>query len=282
MKVDKIIFISDSNINYLSFWNRISRFYKEFHNIDCKLFFLAKDYQNNKHFLSEKFGEVEIVEPIENIPIIIQTLWAKFWFTQTELETTWLIGDIDLFLLNKRYLNFCLDNMPAESYGHLNANGYKNGNWWNNELSGIPGYFHCAKGKKFKEFLNLSDSFEDDCKYIFNSKKYGILYNGLINKEEQAPERVKDKKDYGFICCEENRTTELLKSKKDQIFSFTYPESLIRIETPFAKNGLQTPDEFDLKTLFNPSLKNTYIDFHCPRPFFKFENDINFILDHYE
>lgn len=282
MKIDKVIFVSDSNVNYLSFWNRISQFYKEYHKIDCKLFFISNEHSENKKFLSEKYGEVQVIKPINNIPIIIQTLWAKFWFTQTELNTTWLIGDIDLFLLNKKYMNFCLQNIPDDAYGHLNSNGYKNGNWWENIKCGIPGYFHCAKGKTFKKYLQLTDSFENECKYIYESKKYGILYNGLINSEEQAPERVKDKSDYGFICCEENRTTELLISKKEEIFGFTYPENLQRIETPHAKNGLQTPDNFKLKNLFDISLKNDYIDFHCPRPFSKFENDINFILSHYE
>lgn len=280
MKIDKIIFTSDSNINYLSFWNKISEFYKKYHGIDSKLIFISNEYSENKSFLSEKFGEVCVVKPLENVPIIIQTLWGKFWFTQQEEKTNWIIGDIDLFLLKKDYLEKCLSNVPDDSYCHINANGYKQGNWWDNG-PGIPGYFHCANGSIFKKYLKLSDSFEEECSYIYNSKKYGILYNGLASSDLSIPERVKDKKEYGFICCEENRTTELLAPQKDNIFSFTYPENLKRIETPHASYGLKTPDNFDLRTIFDKSKKDQYIDFHCPRPFTKFGPGIDFILSHY-
>lgn len=279
MKIDKIIFTSDSNINYLSFWNSISKYYKTKFQIDCKLFFIGQKNDNNKMYLSEEFGEVQVVDPIENIPIIIQSLWGKFWFTQTELNSNWLIGDIDLYLLNKDYFDCCMQSIPNDSYGHINANGYKSGNWWDNGQ--LPGYFHCASGKKFKQYLQLSDSFEQDCLYILNSKKYGILYNGMIKNESQAPQRVKDKKDFGFICCEENLSTERLMKHKDNIVSITYPESLVRLETPYAIYGKSTPDNFNFDSIFDLSNKNKYIDFHAPRPYSIFGERIERILNYY-
>lgn len=281
MKIDKILFISDSNINYLSFWNSISKYYKKRFNLDCKLFFIGEKNEENESMLSEEYGEVEIVEPLKDIPIIIQALWGKFWFTQTEPETTWLIGDIDLYLLNKEYFEDSMSKIPEESYGHINANGYKCGDWWLNPKAGIPGYFHCAKGKKFKEYLELSDSFEEDCSYIFNSKKYGILYNGVISDENQAPQRVKDKIDYGFICCEENLSTERLSKYKDDIISITYPNNLIRVETQYALQGMSTPDNYDFDHMFNPLNKDNYIDLHSPRPYNVFSEKIEKIIDLY-
>jgi len=281
MKIDKILFVSDSNLNYLSFWNSISKYYKNRFNLDCKLFYIGEKNEENEKYLSEDFGEVEIVKPIENIPIIIQALWGKFWFTQTEPETTWLIGDIDLYLLNKKYFEDCMSKIPQESYGHINANGYKAGNWWENTLAGIPGYFHCAKGKKFKEYLEFTDSFERDCLYIYESKKYGILYNGIIRNEESAPQRVKDKENYGFICCEENLTTERLKKYKDDIISITYPTNLVRLETNYALSGLTTPENFDFSGIFNSNYKDFYIDFHAPRPYTIFGERIEKIISQY-
>lgn len=281
MKIDKILFISDSNLNYLSFWNSISRYYKKRFGIDCKLFFLGEKNAENEQFLSEEYGEVEIVKPLDNVPIIIQSLWGKFWFAQTEPDTNWLIGDIDLYLLNKDYLEYAIAQIPEDGYGHINANGYKVGNWWENPKAGIPGYFHCASGKKFKEYLRLSDSFEEDCLYIYNSKKYGILYNGLIANENHAPQRVKDKKDFGFICCEENLTTERLSPLKDKITSITYPSSLMRMETPYALHGLPTPAEFDIETIYDPRAKSYYIDFHAPRPYTIFGEKIEKIIKNF-
>jgi len=281
MKIDKILFVSDNNINYLSFWNSISEYYFKRFGIESKLFFIGEKNEDNIQYLSEQFGEVEIITPLQNVPIIIQSLWGKFWFTQTEPNTTWLIGDIDLYLLNKDYFDDCMTKIPQDSYGHINANGYKNGNWWDNPLTGIPGYFHCATGKKFKEYLQLSDSFQHDCEYILNSKKYGILYNGLISNENQAPQRVKDKKDFGFICCEENLTTERLTKHKDQIVSITYPQNLVRVETPFALSGQITPNDFDFKYMFDVNNKSRYIDLHAPRPYTVFGERIEKILSHY-
>jgi hypothetical protein len=278
MKIDKILFVSDENPNYLGFWPSISKFYKTVYNINPHLFFIGNKNDENKKYLTDEHGQITTINPIVDIPIIIQSLWAKFWFTQTEPETVWLIGDIDLYLLNKTYLDSCLVQVPDnESYLHINANGYKMGNWWENPLAGLPGYFHCAKGKVFKEYLKLSDDFIDDCKYIYNSKKYGILYNGMIQKEEHAPERVKDKTDYGFICCEENLSTERLIPHKDKIYQFTYPANLTRLETHFAlSSGRSTPCDFDLLQIYNESVN--YIDFHCPRPYACFANQIEHII----
>jgi hypothetical protein len=282
MKIDKILFISDENINYLSFWNSISKYYKNRFGIDCKLFFLGEETEENTKFLSREYGEVEVVKPIEDIPVIIQSLWGKFWFTQTELDTNWLIGDIDLYLLDKEYFEESVSKIPEGGYGHINANGYKSGDWWIDPKVGIPGYFHCASGRKFKEYLELSDSFEDDCRYIQDSKKYGILYNGVIRSEEQAPQRVKDKKEFGYICCEENLTTERLSKYKDDIISITYPSDSIRIESQYAFNGMATPDNYDLYSLYNSSIRDRYIDLHAPRPYTTFGEDIEKIISQYE
>jgi hypothetical protein len=275
--IDKILFVSDSNINYLGFWNSISKFYNTVFNIKPHLFFIGHINNQNEKFLSNEYGEVSVIEPIKDIPIIIQALWGKFWLTTTEPETNWLIGDIDLYLLDKNYLYNCLSKIDNDNaYIHLNANGYKLGNWWDNPKVGIPGYWHLAKGKIFQEYLKLSNSFEEDCRYIFESKKYGILYNGLINNELHAPNRVKDKKEYGYICCEEQLSTERLIPYKNSIHGFTYPEDSLRLETIFAKNGQSTPCEYSIISEFNKHIK--YIDFHSPRPYDCFAKDIETLI----
>ena len=281
MKIDKILFVSDSNTNYLSFWNSISKYYKKRFNLNSKLFFIGEKNADNQDMLSEEYGEVEVIKPLENIPIIIQALWGKFWFTQSEPETTWLVGDIDLYLLSKEYFDDCMQKIPDDSYGHINANGYKCGDWWLNLNSGIPGYFHCATGNKFKEYLKLSDSFLDDCTYIYESKKYGISYNGTVSDEGRIPQRVKDKENYGFICCEENLSTERLIEYKDEIISITYPNNLIRLETEYAYHGMNTPNDYDFNRIFNSSEKQNYIDFHAPRPYNLFGEQIEKIIESY-
>ena len=60
MKIDKILFVSDNNINYLSFWNSISEYYFKRFGIESKLFFIGEKNEDNLQYLSEQFGEVEI------------------------------------------------------------------------------------------------------------------------------------------------------------------------------------------------------------------------------
>lgn len=277
MTIDKILFVSDNNHNYLSFWPSISKYYKTIFGLQPHLFFVGDIDFSNEDYLVDTYGDITIVKPIPDLPMIIQTLWGKFWFTQTEQETNWLIGDIDLYLLSKTYLQDCLSQVNQEdSYVHLNANGYKLGNWWQNTKTGIPGYWHLAKGKTFKKYLQLSDSFEKDCNFIFESKRYGILYNGLIRDENSAPQRVKDKKNYGFICCEEHLSTERLIPFKNEIFGFTYPNNLSRLETQYTKRGLSTPCNYDIFLDYHPQIP--YIDFHAPRPYTCFGHQIEAIL----
>lgn len=266
MKVDKILFVSDSNLNYLSFWNAISRHHYTYLGIKCKLFFIGNKTEENKHFLSDEYGQVEIVEPIEDIPIIIQALWAKFWFTQTEPETNWLIGDIDMFLLNKNYIYESTSQINEDEYGHI----YKISNYY-------PGFLHFAKGKTFKKFLELSDSFEDDCRFIYETRRYGLF-------GEYIPDRVKDKKNYEFITCEEKLSTERLLHKN--VKSIMKPElddrEIMFSEHLFFPQGVvRDPSKYNLLDFFDFQLKEKYYWFHCPRPYTLWKDQIEKILNIY-
>lgn len=264
MKIEKVLFVSDENTNYLSFWNSMSRHFKERLGLEPKLFFLGSIKNVDKELLSEKYGEVEAVSPIDGVPIIIQALWGKLWLTQKEPETNWLIGDIDLYPLNLKYYTDAAEKIPEGSYAHLNANGYKAGEWYNVPWLGLPGYYHFASGKKFKEMLELTDDFEQEIKFIYECKKYGAKFKGI-----HIPERVTNtiKNGYEYICCEEHLSTERLIPKKEEIFCYTYPKHMIRIENP---------SQFNFRNLEN------IIDFHCPRPYTSYSMAVENILDSFE
>lgn len=281
--IDKILFVSDDNPNYLSFWPSISKYYWRRFGLKSHLFYLGGVNQDTWQYLKHHtfYADVSIYKPFRDIPIIIQALWGKFWFTQKQPDVRWLIGDIDLYLLNEKYLDLCLEATSRDDYVHINANGYHMGDWWNAPKFGLPGYFHLATGHKFKEFLGLSDSFREDCEYIYNSKKYGICFNGVIPNKEMAPARVKDKQDYEYICCEEHLSTERLIPHRMDIKSFTYPGSVFRLEAPLGPGGSAPKPGTAIRQHFSPYLKNSYIDFHAPRPYFGFGDDIEWILSHY-
>lgn len=260
MKVDKVLYVSDSNLNYLSFWPSVSRFTKKHLGIDCKLFFIGEPDEQTKKFL---VGDVQVVRPIPDVPIIIQALWAKFWFTQTEPDTNWLIGDIDMYIFDKTKMLASLDQIPEDGYGHVHM-GIHDGKPY------FPGYHHAASGRKFKEYLELTDDFESECRFIQTSKKYGIF-------GKTCPPRIKDKKDYEYICCEEQLTTERL-SKRFSELTIIYPENHIRFETPWAYHGENTPVDYDMVRQFKNRPKEEWSDFHCPRPYTQWSNQIEEIL----
>jgi len=263
MRIDKILFVSDANPNYLSFWNAISKHHVQRFGIPCKLFFIGEKTPENAHMLSEEYGEVEVVTPIPGIPIVIQALWGKFWFTQTEPNTRWLIGDIDMFLLNKEYLFGSADQIPDDGYGHIYAFEQY-----------YPGFLHCAKGCVFKEFLELTDSFESECRMIYESRRYGLFGS--------APDRVKDKPHYEYMVCEEMLSTERLRNKPvTRIFKPSCPDKDIMFSEHLLmpEGCVRDPSVINMVDLFDHSRKNAYYWFHCPRPYTAWAEQIETILN---
>lgn len=263
MKVDKVLYVSDSNLNYLSFWPSVSNFTKRHLGLDCKLFFIGEPDEHTEKFL---VGDVQVVRPIPDIPIIIQALWAKFWFTQTEPDTTWLIGDIDMYVFDKFSILNNIDKIPEDGYGHVHMT-------MNNGKPYFPGYHHVASGKKFKEYLELTDDFESECRYIQTSKKYGLL-------EHRVSPRITDKKNYEYICSEEHLTTERL-LKRIHDLTLVYPQKHRRFETPWAYMGEITPADYDMVSLFKSRPKEEWSDFHCPRPYTQWSSQIEEILSNW-
>lgn len=316
MKVDKNLFCCNDNPIYYEFWPRVSKFYKEYYDIDSKLFFLGEKNERNEKFLTEDYGEVEFVKPLENIPIIIQVLWGKFWFAQKEPETTWWINDLDMFFLNKQYVLNSLKDVDENSYAHLCPKLYRwacmydqfkkqnpqlpEYEWWRPQIvtkdekevtlifhPGLMGWLHFAKGKNFKKYLDLSDDFADDCNYIFNSNRYGLGFVqeslGLVN--EYSPcDRLDHINDARFICCEEILSTERLFYGENRIVEKDIPiekEKYICEPIEYHRFGKKVPKDYDISKIFDPKFKKEYYYLHGLRPYEDFKEKIEKILSHY-
>ena len=100
------------------------------------------------------------MDKIEGIPTIIQALIGKFYFTKTEPDTTWLIGDLDLYPLQQFHFKEYIKDIDEDKYVHLNPYAYGTG--WRNSINGLAGYFHVAKGRIFEKELNfVGKSFQE-------------------------------------------------------------------------------------------------------------------------
>ncbi len=261
MKIDKVIFTIDDNPHYSGFWKSISKHYKERLSILPVLFIICdkkniqiKSYQNN-------YGEIILIDKINNIPSIIQALIGKFYFTKTEPETTWLIGDLDLYPLQQYHFKNELLNVDENSYVHLNPYGY--GKNWRDKINGLPGYFHVAKGKTFMEELKFQDkTFEDVCYEIYNSNYFGIQFHNIDANRENK----KASSEYGWFCCEEMYTGSLLKNSNKLI------------ELPPKDVSYPRIDRSNMKYHLNMLESGHYIDFHAPRPYEDYEHVIEEII----
>lgn len=248
MKIEKVIFTIDDNPHYKLFWHSISKHYKTKFGIDSKLFVIGEN-QNISSYLHE-YGDVQFIQKIPNIPTIIQALIGKFYFTKTEPETTWLIGDLDLYPLQKLHFTKSIENIDDDKYVHLNPFAY--GKNWRNNINGLAGYFHVAKGKIFDEELNFTHkSFKEVCEEIYKSNKWGIKFHNIGARMESKI--ASD--DWGWFCCEEMYTGNILKNSKKLI------------ELPPIDNTYNRIDRSDM--LYDESLiiRGYYIDFHAPRPY---------------
>lgn len=262
MKIEKVIFTIDDNPHYKGFWSSISKHFKNKLGIPSVLFVIGDKSNIDVSSYDNSNGEVKVIQKLQNIPTIIQALIGKFYFTNSEPETTWLIGDLDLYPLQQFHFKDRLENIDNDSYVHLFPHAY--GQNWRTGIQGLAGYFHVARGKIFEQELKFDNkTFEDVCLEIMNSKKYGIKFHN-IHANTQNKEASND---YGWFCCEEMYTGDLLKNSNKLIELMPVNGDYPRID-----RSNMTYDEMTLK-------KGGYIDFHAPRPYESYSELIENIID---
>jgi len=126
---------------------------------------------------------------------------------------------------------------------------------------------HVAKGWVFDKNFELHNTFEESCKFLYENK-YGL---GFFSKDWD----IGDKK---YYCCCEQYTTEKLRSKLNDIkfigLTSDYTQHISRV-------GNALNDRGDLINFCNEDLlkKQWYIDFHSIRPYNKYKNIIDNILN---
>jgi hypothetical protein len=162
MKIQKAIMSVDDNPLYSDFWSLVSMVWKNRFNIDPVLIYFGSDK------MDEKYGEVKYVKPIENIPIYLQTQWARMWFTSTEKETTFITSDIDIFPIRKDFFIDQVKTVDDNKYVHLFGSHRP-----------LPICYHVAKGKMFKKVLQLDESFEESMNKLLNSESFRISHMGF-------------------------------------------------------------------------------------------------------
>ena len=115
MKIQKVIFTCDDNPAYSGFWKSISKHFLDKLGIRSHLFLIGDDENKIKEY-KEQYNDVTFIKKLPNIPGIIQALWGKFYFTKTEPETVWMVGDLDLYPLQKDWFVANIEKYEENSY----------------------------------------------------------------------------------------------------------------------------------------------------------------------
>lgn len=261
MKIDKVLFTIDDNPHYKGFWSSISKHYKEKLKITPKLFIIGNNVDVSTY--DSRYGEIEVVPKLESIPSIIQALIGKFYFTITEPETVWKIGDLDLYPLQQYHFKDRINEISDDKYVHLNPHAY--GANWRNKINGLAGYFHVAKGKVFESELKFTGkSFLEVCNEIYKSNKYGMKFH----THTASSENVQASPDWGWFCCEEIYTGDILRNSTNLVEVLPVLETYNRI------------DRHNMVYDSNKIAENFYIDFHSPRPYETHMDEIEKIISY--
>ena len=264
MKIQKVIFSSSEE--YSDFWEPISKIFNENLGIEPVLIYFGE----NK--LSEKYGKVHYQKYLP-YPKIIQLLFARIWFTKLEPNTTWLLGDIDLFPLQKHRFIDMIQDIPDDFHIHLMENRISNPpDLW--KIKGpkdggadLCAHNHVAKGYVFDKNFELHDSFEEACKFLYENK-YGL---GFFSKGWDTESKR-------YYCCCEQYTTEKLRSKLSNIkFHGFYSDHMQHI----SRLGNALNDRGDALNYYDENLLRNqwFIDFHSIRPYTKYKDKIDSILN---
>ena len=243
-KIEKVVMSCDSNPLYLDFWPIVSQVWKQKFGIEPILLFFG---DKTSHKLSEEFGKVVEFPILPDVPIHLQTLWARYWYTQTEPETVFTVSDIDMVPLSKFYFVEQIKNLPSDSYAHINPDPLIN--------SPLSTCYHIAKGKVFKDILSLDDKWDQSVRFLHNLKIGSDLGNGC--KDWFADERYVGSK---------------IRAKKGS------DSRIIFIQRDGGERGHRIDRgawKFDLQAI----REEQYYDCHCPRPFKDYEKDIRRIVD---
>jgi len=246
MNVQKVVLGSTCNPYYLDFWPLVSKVWKLRFNIHPVLYLI---HDNKETKVSNEFGDVIYVEPVNNVELSLQAQWIRYWAPSTELETTWMISDIDMIPINRKYFLETPKQYPDHMFINLNAQ----------VIGGFPACYNIAKGKTFKDVLNLPDTFEQS---LNNTKFWESNY-------PHTPENSNINAKYWAV-------DEMHSNGKISL----YHDKSIFANPPrpggFCKMRL---DRLSWRFTDDEIRREYYMDAHCPRPYSSHKESIDGIIN---
>jgi hypothetical protein len=245
MKIDKVILASTNTPYYLDFWPLVSKVWKVKFNIHPVLIFITDEHLE----LDKTYGDVIYVPVLKDFPINVQAQWSRFWFTSQELETTWIMGDMDMFPHSKEYFITSIARIAPNVLLNLNQD----------TLGFFPVNYNVGTGKTMKEVFCLEESFEQSLRNLrlteFNHspERQGTLFHHWNTDEAISNERI---------------TATRIKTP-EKIYSYTRPGGFCGRRLG---RSLAIIDEEKFRTGY-------FLDVHVQRPYQQFKPAIDKVVE---
>lgn len=256
MKIDKVVLGSNCNPYYLGFWPLVSKIWKLKFDIHPVLFLIRDDPSITA---SEEYGTVHYIEPVKDAPVSLQGQWVRYWAPVTDLDATWMISDIDMFPISRSYFIDSIAEIPDDKFVNLNAHS----------IAANPACYNVAKGHTFKKVLDLPDSFEDS---LMKTKFW----------EVDNEHRVEDG-DGNIVSClhwstDESYSNTLIGKYHNAVDSNMFinpgrPGGYCARRVDREGSWIDNKGHWNLDE--KRILEEFYLDAHCPRPYSKYEKEIN-------
>ena len=270
MKINKVIMSCNDNPFYSDYWPAVSRVWKEKFNIEPVLVYLGDASE-----MSTEYGTVVQLDKLDDAPIHTQAQWARYWYTQFEPDTMWLMSDIDMLPLSTDYFVKSGEHIPNDDdiLVHYNTNATYNDETKSWELGGncidggvcIPTCYSAATGKLRKEILDLVPDFAESIERL----------KWKDNDYHHAPDGVNGVQHW--------YAEEAYQSDKIKDYIRKHPDKFIVVNRlgGFCSNRLDRGHSGMPE--WNPEALRAgwYMDFHMPRPWSEFGERIQEVVDCY-
>jgi len=245
----RAVFVCDQNKTYSDFWESQARHMWSVFGMKSTLYYISNEPVHT--MFTSDYAEVKQIAVCEGSPVLIQALFAKWYFPGFETDYRILICDIDCFLLSKSYVEMI---RYETRLFHLNT--------YDNDK--VPGYYVAGTPAQVREFFQVDKytSFEHFCREIMKSdcvKKLDRSAVSIVNMNASP--------DWAYFCSEERYAHVCALAYTRDKVAFPLHTANKRIDRGY--NSAYDP---------NKLLQGGYIDYHCPRPFADHKDTILSIL----
>jgi len=279
MKIDKVVFACSEA--YSGFWNTQARVYAA---MGIQPVVLLHGQRSNTD-MSEEHGQVIEVPVIPDLPWVLQLTWSKFRHPETEPDTTWMIGDIDMVPLSRAHFTTNIEQVPDTHLAHLNAGGisiprlgvldgfFTQGCQRRCLDAGhgvpgadLPGHYFVGKGGLFKDVFSQGMSLEEQLRHIVTSSRYGL---GPITGHAAVPLKDRESNSYWYYwCAEENLASELTQAAMENGLIVT-PRYYENSNDTQRINRDAWADGGGYSYSREKLVNRGFVDIHCARPYAK-------------